>query len=169
MIITLFQSVKEDRPFTRSLGLSGVTAAGRNALNPCRVRAGLVYLPSLNQFRRMSMSSIAFACVLVNVPNQSTIAQSDRGVYQVVFAPVFSDFPVINVTQFFNGQNGNTLSNVTQNVGYSSGSPTDNATGVFVERQANGTYVAQVVTGNQGNGELWRSFALSAMGPAANP
>lgn len=131
------------------------------------------------------MSSIAFACVLVNVPNQSTIAQTDvttyaqqnissvnitanRGVYQVVFAPVFSDFPVVNVTQFFNGQNGNTLSNVTQNVGYSSGSPTDNATGVFVERQANGTYVAQVVTGNQGNGELWRSFALSAMGPAAN-
>lgn len=130
------------------------------------------------------MSDIAFACVLVTVPNENTITQSDvttygqqnvnsvditanKGVYDVSFAPVFSDYPVVNVTQFFNGHSsGGHLNSVTQNVGYASGAASDNATGVFVEHVSGSSYRAQVVTGNAG-GQLWRSFALSAMGPAA--
>ncbi len=131
------------------------------------------------------MASMAFACVLVNATNVDTMTDDDitlygaqniasvnvtssRGVWQIHFENVFSDYPAVNVTQFFNDfSSGSNLNNVTENVGYSSGAASDNATGVFIEQLDDGSYQVQVATGNT-SGQYWRSFALNAMGPAIN-
>jgi hypothetical protein len=131
------------------------------------------------------MASMAFACVLVNATNEATMTDDDitlygaqniasvnvtssKGVWQIHFENVFSDYPTVNITEFFNGiSSDNSLNNITQNVGYGSGDASDNATAVFIEQLDDGSYQVQVVTGNA-DGQCWRSFALSAMGPALN-
>jgi hypothetical protein len=131
------------------------------------------------------MAGMAFACVLVNATNESTQTDDDftlygaqniasvnvtssKGVWQIHFENVFSDYPSVNVTQFYNGSGSDdSLNNITQNVGYGSGDASDNATAVFIEQLDDGSYQVQVVTGNA-EGQCWRSFSLSAMGPASN-
>ena len=127
----------------------------------------------------------AFAYVLVDSPNDSTLgtlvtkgslnvesvsATADQGIYRVVFSDVFADYPVVTVTQYYNGTVGGTgheLNSVVSDVGFGDGYLSDNAVVVFVAKYTQGSsYYCDVKLGN-GNGGLWRSFGLTAIGPAA--
>ena len=129
-------------------------------------------------------TSPAFAYVLVNSQNDTTLGTLDRksifnvdsvtptadpGTYRIVFSDVFSDNPVVTVTQYFNGTAGGTghdLNSVVSDVGYGGGDPSDNAVVVFVAKFTTGpNYYCDVRIGN-GNAGLWRSFGLTAIGPA---
>ena len=128
-------------------------------------------------------TSPAFAYVLVNSQNDTTLGTLDRnsifnvdsvtpssdpGTYRVVFSDVFADYPVVTVTQYYNGTpGGHDLNSVVSDVGYGGGYLSDNAVVVVVAKFTTGpNYYCDVRLGNGSTG-LWRSFGLTAIGPAA--
>ena len=128
-------------------------------------------------------TSPAFAYVLVSSPNQ-LVVENDQleiksrfnvnsvsitetvGTYQIEFANVFSDPPVVTVTHFYNNADwdNNNLWPITDNHGFGGGELSDNAVGVVVWKSEADNYFCYVRLGNSDTG-YWRSFGLSAIGP----
>ena len=128
-------------------------------------------------------TSPAFAYVLVASPNQTAITSNDLnilskfninnvlltdtvGTYQIEFADVFSNWPVVTAMQFYNDADwdNNNLWPITDDHSFGGGDLANNTIGVVVLRSEAGNYLCNVRLGNSTTG-YWRSFALSAIGP----